>query len=180
MNLSYFWYILLVRGGKEKEVITKIQDELEKTNSQEKVADLRFLPKNTQEKSLISGYTFCYCSLDEELVQLIYSIPGVIVFLNHTKGEKTLPTPLSPQKAADFLTLLQKAEKGEIDQEKEEDNNFKRGDLIKVVRGIYADCQGEITEIEPKKNLVIINVDFLGRLNPIKVLLTDCLKIKKS
>jgi len=103
-----------VRGSKEKEVIANIQKELEKNNFREKVADLRFIPHSTKEKNLISGYIFCYCALDEELIQLIYNVPGVISFFNHTRGEKTLPDPLSPQKTADFLTLLQKAEKGEI------------------------------------------------------------------
>src|SRR5947209_3997904 len=116
--------MLLIRGGKEKEIIANLQTELEKNNSQKKVAELRFIPQSTKKKNLISGYIFCYCALDESLVQLIYSIPGVIVF-NHGRGEKTLPDPLSPQKAADFLSLLQKSEKGEISQGKEEDNDFK-------------------------------------------------------
>ncbi|RHZ35759.1 Transcription antitermination protein NusG [endosymbiont GvMRE of Glomus versiforme] len=171
MNLSYFWHILLVRGGKEKEVIAKIKNELEKTNCQEKVADLRFIPQSTKEKSLLPGYIFCHCVLDEELIQLIYSIPGVQI----------LPDPLSPQKAAEFLTLLQKAEKGEIGQgEEKEAGNFKYGDLIKVVRGVYEGCRGEIIDIETKKNLITINVNFLGRLSPVKVLITDCLKVKNK
>ena len=131
---------------------------------------MRFIPQSTKEKSLLPGYIFCHCILDEELTQLIHSISGV----------KILPDPLSPQKAAEFLTLLQKAEKGEIDQKEEsESNNFKQGDLIKVIRGVYEGCQGEITEIEPEGNLITINVNFLGRLSPIKVLITDCLKVKR-
>jgi len=143
----------------------------------EKVADLRFIPQSTKEKNLISGYIFCHCVVDEPLVQLIYSIQGVIAFFNHSRGEKTLPDPLSPQKTADFLTLLQKAEKGEINQGEEEGNDFKRGDRIKVIQGVYKGCQGEITEIDPKRELITINVNLLGRLSPVKVLPTDCLKI---
>ena len=78
-----------MRGGKEKEVIVNIQTELEKTNLREKVADLRFIPESTKEKNLISGYIFCYCALDEALVQLIYNVPRVITFFNHTRDEKT-------------------------------------------------------------------------------------------
>ena len=158
-------------------MIANIQAELEKNNFREKVADLRFIPHSTKKKNLISGYIFCHCALNEELIQLIYSVPGVITFFNHARGEKTLPDPLSPQKTANFLTLLQKAEKGEINGE-EETNNFKRGDRIKVIQGAYKGCQGEITEIEPEGELITINVNFLGRLSPIKVLSTDCLKVK--
>ncbi|WP_172575275.1 transcription termination/antitermination protein NusG [endosymbiont GvMRE of Glomus versiforme] len=158
-----------MRSGKEREVIVKIKNELEKTNIQEKVADLRFIPQSTKEKSLLPGYIFCHCVLDEELIQVVHTIPGV----------KILPEPLSPQKASEFLTLLQKAEKGEIGQK--ETGNFKRGELIKVIRGVYEGCQGEITEIEPEGgDLITINVNFLGRLSPVKVLVTDCLRVKKS
>lgn len=168
--------MLQVRGGKEKEIIAEIQDILEKTNSKKKVADLWFLPQGKEGKNLIPRYIFCHCILDEELVKLIYNVPGVFSFLNHTKDEKKSPEPLSPQKTVELLDLFQKAKRGELDKQKKDESCFQHGDRIKVTQGAYTDCQGEIIEIEPEKKLITINVNFLGQLTPISVRTEDCIK----
>lgn len=174
-NLDYSWYGLLIYGGREKEVIANIENELQKTNLQKKVKKLLFIPNVSKKGSLLSGYIFCYCALDENLVQLIYRAPRVKNFLNHARNEKKLPEPLSPKATSEFLRLLKEYPK----QAKEPGNEtFEPKDLVKVTKGIYIDCEGEIVEIDDKKKTLTINVNFLGRPVPVKVLATDCIKVE--
>ena len=178
VNLDYSWYGLLIHGGKEKEIIDNIENELQKTNLKKKVKKLLFIPKTSEKKgNLLSGYIFCHCILDEELVQLVYHIPRVKNFLNHTRNEKKLPEPLSPKATAEFLHLL----KEYPSQTKKSDNDeFKFGDLIKVTKGVYVGCQGRVSEVNNKEKTLTININFLGRLVPIKVLTADCIREKES
>jgi transcriptional antiterminator NusG len=174
-DLDYSWYGLLVYGGREKEVITNIENELQKTNFQKKVKKLLFIPKTSKKGNLLSGYIFCYCALDENLVQLIYRIPRVKNFLNHARNEKTLPEPLSPKAVSEFLRLLEEYPK----QAKEPSNEiFKPEDLVKVIKGDYINCEGKIVEVDDEKKFLTINVNFLGRLTPVKVLTANCVKSK--
>lgn len=169
-----------MRGGKEEKIITQIQEKLDKNNDSKKVTDLYFIPHSTKPKNLLSGYIFCRGQLDENLVQLFYSVPGVISFLNHLRKEENLPSPLSPQKIAEFSSLLKKIEKGEIDhnQAKDQKNIFQTGEQVRVIEGSFVGCKGKISAINEEKKLVTINIDFLGRLTPTEILMTDCIKEK--
>jgi transcription termination/antitermination protein NusG len=164
---------LLIYGGKEKEIIANIENELQKTNFQKKVKKLLFIPKTSKKGNLLSGYIFCYCTLDEELVRLIYRTPRVRNFLNHIRNEKKLPEPLSPKATSEFLYLLKEYPS---QAKKSNDAKFQFGNLVKVVQGEYIGCQGRITEIDDKKKILTININFLGRLTPIKVLTASCVK----
>ena len=172
-NLDYSWYGLLIYGGREKEVVANIESELQKTNLQKKVKKLLFIPSVLKKGSLLPGYIFCYCNLDENLIQLIYRVPRVKNFLNHARNEKKLPEPLSPKATSEFLRLLEEYP----NQAKEPNNtNFKLKDLVKVTRGNYIDCQGEVIEIDDKKKTLTITINFLGRLTPVKILVENCIK----
>ena len=164
---------MLIYGGREKEIIANIENELQKTNFQKKVKKILFIPKTSKKGNLLAGHLFCYCILNEELVQLIYRVPRVRNFLNHIRNEKKLPEPLSPRATFEFLYLL----KEYPSQAKETiDTKFQLGNLAKVIQGEYTGCQGRITEIDDKKKLLTININFLGRLTPIKVLTASCVK----
>jgi transcriptional antiterminator NusG len=95
-------------------------------------------------------------------------------FLNHARNEKKLPKPLSPKATSEFLRLLEEYP----NQAKEPNNtNFKLGDSVKVIQGAYIGCQGEVTEIDDKKKTLTIDINFLGRLVPVEVLVINCIKI---
>ena len=169
----------MVRGGKEEKIIAQIKEKLDKNNDSKKTIELYFIPHSTKPKNLLSGYIFCRGQLDENLVQLFYSVPGVISFLNHLRKEEALPSPLSPQKNAEFSSLLKKIEKGEIDHSsptKGQKNIFQIDEQVRVVKGLFVGCKGKISAVDEKKKLITINIDFLGRLTPTEILMADCVK----
>ncbi|CAI2189577.1 3881_t:CDS:2 [Funneliformis geosporum] len=135
----------------------------------------------TKPKNLLSGCVFYQGQLDEDLVQLFYKVPGVIRFLDHSGEEKELPSPLSPQKVAEFSDLLKKIKKkgGDYDWAKDQEPNLQIGDWIKVIKGPYIGCQEKIIALDEEKKLITVNVDFFGRLTPAKILMTDCIKETK-
>jgi transcription antitermination factor NusG len=63
---------------------------------------------------------------------------------------------------------------------KPNNDEFKFGDLIKVTKGVYVGCQGRVSEVNNKEKTLTININFLGRLVPIKVLTADCTREKES
>jgi len=171
----------LVRGGKEKKIIAQIQEEAVKNNVEKKITELYFIPHSTKPRNLLSGCIFYCGQLDESLVWLFYNVPGVIRFLDHSREEKELPSPLSPQKVAEFSDLLEKIKKGETNHNRVDDQEsaFQIGDQAKVVKGPFKGCQGEVSNIDERKKLITINIDFLGRLTPTEILIADCIKESK-
>ena len=178
MNSDHPWYILLVRGGKEKKIIDQIKKEAVKNNVSKKIVDLYFIPHSTKPKNLLSGCVFYCGQLDENLVQLFYSVSGVIRFLDHSREEKELPSPLSPRQIAEFSDLLEKIKKGEVshNQAENQENVFQTNAEIEVFKGPFAGCKGKIVDIDEEEELITVNVNFLGRLTPTKVLMNDCIK----
>jgi transcription antitermination factor NusG len=108
---------------------------------------------------------------------LFYSVPGVIKFLDHSREEKELPSPLSPQQIAEFSDLLKKIKRGETNysQVESRQSTFQTNADVEVVKGPLAGCKGEIIDINEEKKLITININFLGRLTPTKVLISDCI-----
>src|SRR3954463_10206200 len=95
MSTDYSWYILKVRGGKEKETIEEIKNVLRKNDCEKAIKELKIINKEIGEKKIFSGHVFCHCHLNNQLIELLYSVPQVIGFLNHKKNEDNLPKPLS-------------------------------------------------------------------------------------
>lgn len=181
MNLEdHPWYILLARGGREKKIIEQIQKEAVKNNVSEKIVELYFIPHSTKPKNLLSGCIFYCGQLNKDLVQLFYNVPGVIRFLNHPQEEE-LPSPLSPQQVTEFSDLLKKIKKGEINhsQIESQPSTFQTSTDIEVFKGPFAGCKGKIIDIDKEKKLITVNISFLGRLTPTKVLISDCIKKTK-
>ena len=170
-----------MRGGKEEKIIAQIKKEAEKNNVSEKIDELYFIPHSTKPKNLLSGYIFYHGQLDENLVQLFYRVPGVIRFLDHSQEGKELPSPLSPRQIAEFSDLLEKIKKGEIshNQVENQENIFQTNAEIEVFKGPFTGCKGKIVNIDEEEGLVTVNVNFLGRLTPTKILMNDCIKEAK-
>lgn len=155
-KLNYLWYILLVWGGKEKQIIAKIKEVLEISIYKDKVDNLCFLPceDGNKQKNMIPGYVFCHALLEPGLVRLIYSVPGVNSFMNHSKTSEDLPNPLPFQFQVNkqISSLLdKKITKSDI----ENTTDFKVGNWIRV-----QNHRGEIIGISEKKKQKMLTVRF--------------------
>lgn len=188
------WYILFVRGGREKTIITNVYNLLKSRKLEDNVAEMKILEglgTSGKSKNLLSGYVFVNANLNSEVLATFYAIPDVISFLNHKKGDLNLmPNHLSILEVNNFLSLGRK-EKEKVDKnaiyktkssdilpKKEKKQSFlKIGDLILIKEGFFKDYRGAIIKIDDRKELLTINIDFLGRSTPVSVGFSDCEKI---
>ncbi|MCE8168031.1 MAG: KOW motif-containing protein [Candidatus Moeniiplasma glomeromycotorum] len=159
-ELNYQWYILTVRGGREEKITAKIKLELEKKGWGDCVRDLKIISDN-QKKNILKGYLFGYCHLTPELIRFFYQIPEITGFLDYQWGDSELPEPVSEEMVKNLLARVE--ERKEISAEfsqKKPDLNV--GDLVKITAGVFADREGRITHLDPKKQKVKITVESSG------------------
>lgn len=169
------WYILKVRGGKENNIIEELYKTLKKNDYKEKIS-IEFFKKSEEKNLIKGGYIFINCYLTPDLLKIIYSVPGVINFLNHNKRSENLPEPLPIQAENELLDLI-KNKKNEINKlSKKEGKDFQINDLVEIIEGAFRGCQGQITKIDSKKGMITIDINFLGRLQPIEVSIKNCVE----
>ncbi|WNE41541.1 MAG: Transcription termination/antitermination protein NusG [Mycoplasmataceae bacterium] len=185
------WYILFVRGGREKKIIDSINNLLRKLKLEQSVNEIKILEgisDSGRNKNLLPGYIFVNCEMTTELLNALYSVSDVISFLNHSKSDLTImPNHLSILEANNFNFLfsekkkegIKKANKVEISKPSSllKKSIFNIGDLILIKEGFFKDHRGSIIKVDDRKNLVTINIDFFGRSTPISVNFTECEKI---
>lgn len=155
---NYQWYILSVRGGREAKIIEKIKSELKKRRWDDLVKELKVISDNNK-KNILKGYIISNCSLTPELVTSFYKIPEIMAFLNHQRGDKNLPFPVS-QIMID--NLLSKTEEKKVKRNEIQGSNLNIGDLVKITDGIFANREGKITYLDKKKQKVKIIVESSG------------------
>jgi len=188
------WYILFVRGGREKTIITNVYNLLKSRKLEDNVREIKILEgsgPSGKSRNLLSGYVFVNANLNPEVLATFYAVPDVISFLNHKKSDLNLtPSHLSILEVNNFLSLerkdkekankdvINKVKNSEILPKKEKKQSFlKIGDLILIKEGFFKDNRGAIIKIDDRKELLTINIDFLGRSTPVSVGFSECEKI---
>lgn len=183
------WYILFVRGGREKKIIDNINNLLRNLKLEQSVNEIKILEgisDSGRSKNLLPGYIFVNCEMTTELLNALYSVQDVISFLNHSKSDLTImPNHLSILEVNNFLFLGKKKEVNrkinniEISKPASffKKSIFNIGDLILIKEGFFKDHRGSIIKVDDRKNLITINIDFFGRSTPISVNFTECEKI---
>jgi transcriptional antiterminator NusG len=137
-------------------------------------------------KNLLPGYIFVNCKMTTELLMAFYSIPDVISFLNHSKGDLSImPNHLSILEVNNFLFLGKKKEEVKSTKKVElskptplvKQSLLNIGDLILIKEGFFKDHRGSIIKVDNRKDLATINIDFFGRSTPVSVKFSECEKI---
>lgn len=181
------WYILFVRGGREKKIIDGVYNSLRGNGLQALVNEIRIIEnegKGGKSKNLLPGYIFVNCEMNREILETFYSVPDVISFLNHSKADLNLmPNHLSILEVNNFLFLDKKKDRktpksaSRFEPILDKQTLLKFGDLIVIKEGFFKDSKGSITNIDNRKGLATINIDFLGRSTPVSVKFAECEKI---
>jgi transcriptional antiterminator NusG len=191
-EINQNWYILFVRGGREKTIITNAYNLLKSRKLEEQVNEIKILEgsgASGKSKNLLSGYIFVNANLIPEVIATFYAVPDVISFLNHKKSDlNIMPNHLSILEVNNFLSLGRKDKESKSNDSKLKKNDgllkkekkqtlLKVGDLILIKEGFFKDYRGAIIKIDDRKELLTINIDFLGRLTPVSVGFSECEKI---
>jgi transcription antitermination factor NusG len=157
------WYAVKVHGGREeavKEVLERRArlEALEEAVGRilipvERVAEMRHGHRAERTRKLFSGYLLCELALDDRVLALFREIRGVSDFLR----SGSTPLPLSPAEAQRFVAGQAAGKVNVILPE------FDPGDRIRVLRGTFAQMEGEVAEVLADTGQVRVRVEILGR-----------------
>lgn len=95
----------------------------------------------------------CEAVLDEQVLALIRETPGVIDFVRGGSA----PVPLSPQEAERLVAGQ------EGDTVKIIPLAFDSGDRVRIIRGAFAQMEGEVASVLPNSGKFRVRLTILGR-----------------
>jgi len=172
-NQETKWYVLRVVSGKEKKVKEYLDKEIKISGwteaifqilcPTEKVFKVQGGKKVLREKILFPGYLMLEAAdgkLNDEMIQTIKSITGVIHFLG-----KDNPTPLRKSEVNKMF--------GKMDEVSEQGIGFAEpyivGETVKIVDGPFNDFNGTVEEVNEEKKKLKVVVKIFGRATPVEL-----------
>ncbi len=174
------WYVVKVHSGREEAVKEALErrarlEALEQEVGRvlipvERVAEIRNGRRAERTRKLFPGYVLCELVLDDRVLSLFREIPGVSDFV---RGGAT-PLPLSPVEAERFVAGQAEGEVNVILPD------FDPGDRIRVLRGAFAQMEGEVAEVLAGTGQVRVRVEILGRPVLLDVEASDILPLTGS
>lgn len=176
------WYALNCVSNREKEVSQKIMKKLSIEGHEEWVDDIRVpvekilvntgTRQNTRDKVSMPGYILIHADMSNgELLQTIRSVDGFIGFLTDNGiSKKGKPIPMRESEVARFIKI--------IDKENENPRwEFKVGDKIKMLSGAFTTFEGNISDMNMKKESVTVLVNIFGRETSVDISIKDIEKV---
>jgi len=172
------WYAVRVQSGREDAVKRALE---RRAHSEglgeafgrvlipvEKVAAVRDGRRVERTRKLYSGYLLCEVALDDAALALIRGTPGVIDFV---PGGRPAPVPLSPAEA-ERLVAGQSVGKVSVLPP-----NLDPGDRVRILRGAFAEAEGEVAELLPGAGRVRVRLTILGRPALLEVEAAEVLRL---
>jgi transcriptional antiterminator NusG len=160
---GFRWYAIKVHSGHEEVVKERLERcvRLESLGDLvgrffipvERVAEVRHGRRAEWTRKLFPGYLLCEVVLDERVLALFRATPGVTDFV----GTGSAPVPLSPSEAEQFVAGLSEGLVKVILP------NLDRGDRVRVLRGTFAQMEGEVADILASTGQVRVRLAILGR-----------------
>jgi transcription termination/antitermination protein NusG len=157
------WYVVQVQSGREEAVKQALErrariEGLEEAVGRmlipvERIAEMRHGRRVERTRKLFSGYLLCEVVFDDRVLALFRETPGVSDFVR----SGALPVPLSPSEVSRIVA-------DPSDQKvKVVLPNFDPGDTIRILRGMFAQMEGEVVEVLPDGGQVRVRLTILGR-----------------
>jgi transcriptional antiterminator NusG len=171
------WYVIKVHSGREKAVKETLERRVRLEAPQEavgrilipveRVAEMRSGRRAERTRKLFSGYLLCELMLDDRILALFREIPGVSDFLRGGAA----PLPLSPTEAERFVAGQSEGTVKVILPD------FDPGDCIRVLRGTFAQMEGEVAEVRADAGRIRVRLEILGRPVFLDVEASDILQL---
>ena len=158
------WYVVHTYSGYENKVKANIDKAIENRHLEEEILEVR-VPmqevvevkngaKKVVQKKLFPGYVLINMVMNDDTWYVVRNTRGVTGFV----GPGSKPVPLTE---AEMKPLGIKADNVSID--------FKEGDAIAVVAGVWKDTIGVVQRIDFGKQTATNNVELLGRETPVEI-----------
>ena len=157
------WYVVHTYSGYENKVKADIEKTIENRHLEneilevripmEEVVELRNGTKKKVQKKLFPGYVLINMYMNEDTWYVVRNTRGVTGFV----GPGSKPVPLTEAE----MRPLGIKENIVVD--------FKVGDMVTVIAGVWKDTVGVIQSMNESKQTAKINVELFGRETPVEI-----------
>lgn len=158
------WYVAHTYSGYENKVKANIEKTIENRHLEDQILEVRVPMQDVVEmkngarkqvqKKMFPGYVLINMIMNDDTWYVVRNTRGVTGFV----GPGSKPVPLTE---AEMRPLGIQSENVVVD--------FKEGDTVTVISGVWADTVGVIQSMNQGKQSVIINVDLFGRETPVEI-----------
>jgi transcription termination/antitermination protein NusG len=157
------WYVVHVLSAHEKKVKKAIDEQRDLKGMTdlienvllpiENVSEVKKGQQKIVEKRMWPGYLLVSMTLTDDSWSYISEIPGVIGFLG---GDK--PTPLTPNEVKEILQDIEDKKEKVVQK-----HQFEVGDSVKIIDGVFVNFVGTVTDVQPEKGRLSVQVSIFGR-----------------
>jgi len=158
------WYVAHTYSGYENKVKDSIEKTIANRHLEDDILEVR-VPltdvvevkdgvRKTSQKKLFPGYVLVKMVMNDDTWYVVRNTRGVTGFV----GPGSKPVPLTE---AEMKSLGIRTENVTAD--------FKEGDTIAVVAGVWKDTVGVVTRMDYGKQTATINVELFGRETPVEI-----------
>ena len=166
------WYVVHTYSGYENKVKADIEKTIENRHLEEEILEVR-IPmldvvelkngaKKQVQKKMFPGYVLINMVMNDDTWYVVRNTRGVTGFV----GPGSKPVPLTE---AEMRPLGIKEEKVVVD--------FKEGDTVTIIGGVWKDTVGVIQSMNESKQIVTINVELFGRETPVEISFAEVKKM---
>lgn len=179
MSSKKRWYVVQTYSGSEDSVKKDIDRRIESMGMQdlifdviipeEKLVEKKINSKGEEEtiekiKKIFPGYVFVHMIITDESWHVIRNTPQVTGFLG-SSGGRTKPVPVETDEMNQILLNI-----GAIELPK---FKYNVGDSVTIARGPFEGQIGEVVSFDNQHQVVVVNIDLLGRATPTELNFTD-------
>ena len=166
------WYVVHTYSGYENKVKADIEKTIENRHLEEEILEVRIPMQDVVElkngakkqvqKKMFPGYVLINMVMNDDTWYVVRNTRGVTGFV----GPGSKPVPLTE---AEMRPLGIKEEKVVVD--------FKEGDTVAIIGGVWKDTVGVIQSMNESKQIVTINVELFGRETPVEISFAEVKKM---
>ena len=166
------WYVVHTYSGYENKVKANIDKTIENRHLEDEILEVRVPMQDVVElkngakkqvqKKMFPGYVLIHMIMNDDTWYVVRNTRGVTGFV----GPGSKPVPLTD---AEMKPLGIQTEDIVVD--------FKEGDTVSVIGGVWKDTVGVIQAMNHNKQTVSINVDLFGRETPVEISFAEVKKL---
>lgn len=165
------WFVVRVKTGCEKSVMTLMQETIKNEGMNAYFEDV-LLPKEDyvevkkgkkvkSQRKFFPGYLLVKMLMDEKAWHLVNNLNNVVGFIG---GTKEAPLPITEKEANKILDRMQQT------QDKPKPKVlYEIGEMVRVIDGPFADFNGVVEDINYDKSRLRVAVLIFGRSTPVEL-----------
>ena len=169
------WYVVHTYSGYENKVKANLEKAIENRHLEDQIIEVRIPMQDVIEvkngkrkpvqRKMFPGYVLVNMDMNDDTWYVVRNTRGVTGFV----GPGSKPVPLSD---AEIKPLGIKTENVTVD--------FKVGDLIAVIAGVWKDTTGVVQRMDMSKQTATINVELFGRDTPVEISFAEVRRLDRK